>query len=162
MWNSTCQAPPPTGGVYYYVGHGLKQLIASPLPVFSILRLGRAFGCALKRFLTSCALQREKTGPCQGWHGGHPYTTWSLAEASRSPCPAPDMWAPPDPQPGPTGPTDSLQTEQSPGCLFSVTPVPAGYLQDFWQAGLAGTGWPPLFHCRPCCLLGNSGKASPP
>lgn len=22
--------------------------------------------------------------------------------------------------------------------------------QDFWQAGLAGTGWPPLLRCRPC------------
>lgn len=41
--------------------------------------------------------------------------------------------------PAPAGPADSLQTEQPQGRLFSVTPAPAGCLQDSWRAGLAGT-----------------------
>lgn len=49
--------------------------------------------------------------------------------------PPPSTRYEPRPQPGPTGPTDSLQTEQSPGCLFSVTPVPAGYLKTSGKLG---------------------------
>lgn len=49
--------------------------------------------------------------------------------------PPPSTRYEPRPQPGPTGPTNSLQTEQSPGCLFSVTPVPAGYLKTSGKLG---------------------------
>lgn len=42
----------------------------------------------------------------------------------------------------PEGPTDSVQTSSLGGISSRSPPAPAGCLQDSWQAGLAGTGWP--------------------
>lgn len=160
MWNSACQAHAASSHMWSLLLYWSWPRAASFLSSSTILRPGRALSCALKRrapLLSTTQRENMSLSRLAWWPPIHHMasgteTPWEPLPSTRRALPH---------GLAPVGPTDSLQTEQPQGCRLSVTPAPAGCLQDFWRAGLVQTGWPPLACCRPVLRLGKQGQASP-